>query len=125
MCSSIGLDIGPSECKFVEIKKVDSGFELLNCLVEPVKSGDVSASIKKIISGLETPCRSINTSISGKGTLIRFIEMPSMSITDLKNSFDLESDKYFPFSQDQIYTDCCIIDEHIKGKKMLVMAAGG
>ena len=59
----------------------------------------------------------------GKGTLIRYIDMPRMSLEDLKSSFDIEADKYFPFAQNQIYTDCFILDAKEKSKNMSVMAA--
>jgi type IV pilus assembly protein PilM len=49
--------------------------------------------------------------------------MPKMSLDDLKSSFSIEADKYFPFAQDQIYTDCCILDMNEKEKTMSVMAA--
>jgi type IV pilus assembly protein PilM len=46
-----------------------------------------------------------------------------MSIEDLKSSFDIEADKYFPFAQEQIYTDCYILEVRAKEKMMSVMAA--
>jgi type IV pilus assembly protein PilM len=46
-----------------------------------------------------------------------------MSLGDLKRSFSLEVDKYFPFDKDSIYTDCSILDPKSKDKKMAVLIA--
>jgi len=120
---SVGLDIGASECKLVELIKSEDSFELLSWAIEPVKNDDVSATVQRILEPLEIPCKSPYTAVSGKGTLIRYIDMPRMTIEDLRNSFSIEADKYFPFAQDQIYTDCYILDPQGKEKRMSVMAA--
>ena len=121
--SAIGLDISTIECKLVELKKSKNSYELIKWVIEPIHNGDIKATIQKIISKLETPPNSLYTSVFGKGTLIRYIDMPKMSLDDLKSSFSIEADKYFPFAQNQIYTDCCILDINEKGKTMSVMAA--
>lgn len=120
---AVGIDIGAGECKLVEIRRVGDKFELTNWALEIVPEGDVSVAIKKLLTRLDNPTQSPYTAVFGKGTLIRYIDMPKMSIDELKNSFAIEAEKYFPFAQDQIYTDCYIIDDQSKGKQMLVMAA--
>ncbi|MCD4781483.1 MAG: pilus assembly protein PilM [Candidatus Omnitrophica bacterium] len=120
---SVGLDIGPAECKLVQLAKHADKIELVNWAIEPVIDGRLADTIQKIITSLDAVSKSVYTAISGKGTLIRFIEMPVMSIEDLRNSFALEADKYFPFAQEDIYTDCFILDPNPKGKMMNVMAA--
>lgn len=120
---SIGLDIGAGECKLVEISKSDSTFELKNFAIQPIKGSDIGAGVQSVLATLTEECTSVYSSVSGKGTLIRYIEMPKMSLDELRNSFAIESDKYFPFAQDQIYTDCYIVEDNKKGKEMSVMAA--
>jgi type IV pilus assembly protein PilM len=120
--TSVGIDIGSSECKLVEISFASGEFELLNMATEPLLNGDASAPIKKLLEKLETPPKRIYTSVSGKGTLVRFIDLPRMSREELSNSFSLEADKYFPFSLDHIYTDCYITDPQGKNKQMKVIA---
>jgi len=121
--SAVGLDIGTGECKLVELTRSENAFELANWAIEPIQNGDIKAAIEKTFSQLTAPCKSLYTSVFGKGTLIRYIDMPRMSLDDLKSSFDIEADKYFPFAQDQIYTDCYILDAKEKEKTMSVMAA--
>ena len=121
--TSIGLDIGAGDCKLVEVKKTGDAFELINWTIDPVKNGDVQGALRSVLEPLGALRKSIYTAVSGKGTLIRYIEMPRMSLGDLRNSFAIEADKYFPFAQDQIYTDCYILDPQGKGAQMSVMAA--
>lgn len=121
--SAVGLDVSTGECKLIELKKAKNTYELINWAIEPIHNGDIKATIQKIISKLDAPPSSLYTSVFGKGTLIRYIDMPKMSLDDLKSSFSIEADKYFPFAQNQIYTDCCILDINEKGKTMSVMAA--
>ncbi|MBI5415786.1 MAG: type IV pilus assembly protein PilM [Candidatus Omnitrophica bacterium] len=121
--SSVGLDIGNADCKFVQIQKKGNAFELLNWGIEPVVQDNVEASLRKVLDRFESPYADVCTAVAGRGTLIRYISMPRMSVDDLRNSFAIEADKYFPFAQEQIYTDCFILDPQGKDKSMSVMAA--
>ncbi|MBF0532940.1 MAG: type IV pilus assembly protein PilM [Candidatus Omnitrophica bacterium] len=119
-----GLDIGSAEYKFVAIKKTKEGFELERWASEPIAgNGDPAQVLGKLISKTEHPPKAVYTALTGKGTLIRFIEMPRMPLDELRNAFSVEADKYFPFPADQIYTDCYILDPAGKGRQMDVMAA--
>lgn len=120
---SIGLDIDIDSCKLLELEKRGNSFAILNWGVEPIEKGDVSSAIKKLLKRLNIESRTVRTAVFGKGTLIRFIEMPRMPLEDLKKSFDLEADKYFPFARDQIYTDTYILDSREKEKQMSVLVA--
>jgi len=120
----VGLDIGTNECRLVEIIDDEEKLKLVNYAVVPIESASgIDEAVKKITSQITTPRTSLCTAIFGKGTLIRYIDMPRMSSSDLKNSFSLEADKYFPFPQDQIYTDCYVLDPDEKNNHMQVMAA--
>lgn len=121
---SIGLDIGTTECKFIQIQKTAQTYEWMSLAIEPINKDDVVGAVKRGLHQLGAGhSKSVYTSLFGRGTLIRHINFPRMSLEDLKNSFAIEADKYFPFPQDQIYTDCCILDPQGKGKQMSVMAA--
>lgn len=121
--SAVGIDVGVSSCKLVELSREGEAFKVLHWAIQPVAGGDAEAALRSLLQQVTSPIQSIFTSVCGKGTLIRFIEMPRMHLDDLKNSFAIEADKYFPFSQDQIFTDCYILDPQGKSKKMKVMAA--
>jgi type IV pilus assembly protein PilM len=120
--NSVGLDLGAKTCKLLEIKKTDKGFELVQWSEEKVAE-NLSTTVSNLVSSCQEPPESVYTSIFGKGTLIRYIKMPRMSLDDLRGTFSIEADKYFPFPQEQIYTDCYILNPQDKSKEMTVLAA--
>jgi type IV pilus assembly protein PilM len=63
------------------------------------------------------------SSVSGKGSLIRYLDMPRMPLEDLRKSFVYDLDKYLPFDPQSIHTDCAVLDPEGKDKKMLVLLA--
>ena len=120
--SSIALDIGTADCKCVEIRPTEKSYMLLNWAVEPVGE-KLEDTLRTLLSHFPRFPKILYTSVFGKGTLIRYVKMPRMSLKDLRNSSAIEADKYFPFSQDQIYRDCYILDPQGKEKQMSVIMA--
>jgi len=122
--SSIGLDIGASSCKLVELVVSPLSLKVKNWGILPVEGGDIAGTIKKLLAQANITSPNVYTALSGQGTLIRFIKMPRMPLNQLRESLLLEADKYFPFSKDQVHMDCYILDDK-KGKdnKMEVLVA--
>ncbi len=122
--SSIGLDIGASRCKAVEVVRTQKGFKILHWVIEPIEKGDIASCVKRVLEKSGKECKEVYTAVSGQGTLIRFIKMPRMPVAQLKESLRLEADKYFPFPSSDIYMDCQILDDDkVKENKMAVMVA--
>lgn len=119
----VGLDIGRTSCKMIQLKPQGEGFEITNWGVEPIAGGETAKAVSALLGRLSPPAASPNASVSGKGSLIRYIDLPRMNAQDAKKSFSLEADKYFPFSINQIYLDCFILDPESKTEKMSVLAA--
>jgi len=120
---SFGLDIGNSTCKIVEVIPQEGTFEILNWAIESIENAKVDEALQRLIRKVNFSSKSIVTAISGQGTLVRYIDMPRMSLEDLRNSFQLESDRYFPFPKDKIYTDCAITNAKARDNKMSVLIA--
>ncbi len=121
--SCVGLDIGASSCKMVALKPKGSSYELLGWAIEPVKNNDVESAVRKVVSRCPDAGVAPVSALSGKGTLIRYVDMPRLSKEELRKSFAYEADKYLPFSMLDIYADCFILDHHLAGSKMFVMIA--
>ncbi len=119
----IGLDIGTHACKMIAVKPKAGTYEVVAWAVEPVRNNDSVSAVKAVLAVSPAPEVSPATALSGKGTLIRYVEMPRLSKEELQKAFTYEMDKYLPFPPDQIYTDCHILDNHFKNQKMLVMLA--
>ncbi|MCK5580854.1 MAG: type IV pilus assembly protein PilM, partial [Candidatus Omnitrophica bacterium] len=120
---SVGIDIGLNSCKMIEVKKTESGLELVSWGIEKFAGGNAQLAVKQLLDILSEPDVAPRTAISGKGTLIRYIEMLKMAPEELKKSFVFEADKYLPFPIDQIYLDCFILNKHVGDNKMSVLVA--
>lgn len=119
----VGLDIGVGSCRMVEVISRPDGYHLLGWAISPIVAGDVAKAVSQVMSKTSQPNFSPVTALSGKGTLIRFVNMPKMPLADLKRSFAFEVDKYFPFPKDQIFTDCHILDQVGADNKLPVLVA--
>ncbi len=117
----LGIDIGTSTVRAVEISPAGAGFEIRLWAVEGIQGGDVKAALSQLIKKIHYAGQVLVTSVSGKGTLIRYIDMPRMPLDDLRKSFTYDLDKYFPFDPQSIYTDCFILDPSNADKRMSVL----
>lgn len=117
----VGIDIGTSSIKAVELAVKAGGFELVNWAVEAIEGSDVKGALERLLKRMNIKEQTPVAAVSGKGTLIRYVEMPRMPVEELRKSFTYEVDKYFPFDPQTIYTDCHIIDTLSKDKKMPVL----
>lgn len=121
--SSVGIDIGLSSCKMVEVRPKGSTFELAQFGIEPIVNGNPLPAVQALLAKTADIQKAPATAVHGKGTLIRYIDLPRMSPEELKKSFVYEADKHLPFTADQIYLDCMILDPKGKDSKMTVLAA--
>lgn len=117
----IGFDIGTSSVKAIEIGYSGDSLEILNWGLEPIDGMDAKAALKQLLTRMNFKDQIPVTAVSGKGTLIRYVDMPRMPIDELRKSFVYEIDKYFPFDPQTIYTDCYVIDPQSKEKKVSVL----
>ena len=117
----IGIDIGTSFIKAVELGQTAGEMEIRHWAIEPLAGNDTKSALKKISERMHFNNQLLVTSVFGKGTLLRYIDLPRMPLEDLRKSYIYELDKYFPFDPKSIYTDCSILDPEGKDKKMLVL----
>jgi len=119
----VGIDVGTHAIKAVEVETSAGKISIRRWAVEPVGANDSKSALKKIVERLHLSDQILVSSVSGKGSLIRYLDMPRMSLDDLRKSFVFDLDKYLPFEPQSIYTDCAILDPEGKDKKMFVLLA--
>lgn len=124
----VGLDIGTSAVKLVELKERKGGtFQLLRLGVEPLSaetivdgsimdSSLVVDAIQKLNSqsGVKTPHYA--TSVSGHSVIIKKIQMPTMSAEDLSESIYWEAEQYIPFDINDVRLDYVVLSEEEPGR---------
>jgi type IV pilus assembly protein PilM len=123
--SNIGIDIGTSSIKLVELSapvKNDKRFKLVNFFSYPInkKKEEVLANV---VTEYKIRNRFVNIAISGESVIVRLINMPKMSREELNKSLRFEAEKYIPFDIEEVELQAQILREKIKDNKMQVLLA--
>lgn len=122
--SSIGLDIGSSSIKLLELE-VKAKERQIKCfaIAELTPGADIVGVLKTLIDAEKISGRQVNTSLSGQSVIMRYITLPRMAPNELKSTMQFEAGQYIPFPMDEVVLDCTIVKEKIENNKMLVVLA--
>ncbi len=119
----VGLDIGSSNIKTVELRPLrKGGFELLSlgieelspdCIVDGViiSKNPVSDAISRIFTRQDIKNRRVATSISGHSAIVKKISLPVQSDEDLAESIRWEAEQYIPFDITDVNLDFQVLGE--------------
>jgi type IV pilus assembly protein PilM len=130
--SIVGLDIGSSCIKAVELKKTRGEIEVAHLGVEPlasdivvdsmiVDSGSVSSAISKIFNENGIKSKAVATSVSGHSVIVKKITIPSMDDADLAGSITTEAAQHIPFDVNDVNVDYQILSDDTSGPQMDVL----
>ncbi len=130
--SIVGLDIGSSSIKAVELKKTRNGIEVTHIGLEPlasdivvdsmiVDSGSVATAITKIFADNNIKGRAVATSVSGHSVIVKPVKMPTMSDQELAQQILTEAAQYIPFDIADVNIDYQILSEDLDGPQMDVL----
>ncbi len=111
--TTVGVDIGTSAVKIVQLKKTPSGPELINYGMAPLPSDAmtegavsnpqaVSAVIKDILKARKIKVERSFASISGQNVIMRFTKLPIMSPEELEQTVRIEAEQYVPYAIDEV-----------------------
>jgi type IV pilus assembly protein PilM len=119
--SIIGLDIGSSSVKAVELAVKPKGIELINMGVAPVppeaivqgaflNSGAITEAIQKAVSEARIKTKMVATAVAGHSVIVKKISLPTMSREELEESIRWEAEQYIPFDINEVNLDFQILD---------------
>jgi type IV pilus assembly protein PilM len=105
--SVVGLDLGSQVVKAVEItlegpEPVITGF----ARVEIPPGGDQGQAIAELFQQGKFRSKQVVTSVSGQNVVVRYVSMPKMSESELRQAIRMEADRYVPFELDETMLDC-------------------
>ena len=106
--SIVGLDIGSSSIKAIELKRSKGEIQVSHLGVEPlasdivvdsmiVDSGSVSSAISKIFGEHSIKTKQVATSVSGHSVIVKKISVQSMSEAELAESINTEAAQHIPY----------------------------
>ncbi|MCP3980425.1 MAG: type IV pilus assembly protein PilM [bacterium] len=120
----VGLDIGDSSVKIVELKELGKGkgFRLLKLGWEPLSSEAivdgqimdsqlVSETITRLMNRLRIKSsKPVATALCGHHVIVKRISLPIMSEAELDESIHWEAEQYIPFEIDDVNLDYQILE---------------
>src|SRR6187455_3319906 len=120
--SVVGLDIGSSAVKAVELKAAGKGFRVAAYGAEPVPAdaivdgaiidaGAVAEAIRNLFD--KTPAfktKRVCASLSGNTVIVKKITLPVMTEAELRDSIYWEAEQYIPFDIQDVNLDYQILD---------------
>jgi len=133
----IGLDIGSSSIKMVELREDRSGYKLQNLAISPLPpeaivdgalmdSATIIDTIRDVIAASKTKSKDVVTSVSGHSVIVKKISLPVMTEAELEESIQWEAERYIPFDINDVNIDfqiCGATQENTEVMDVVLVAA--
>jgi len=109
----VGLDIGSSAVKVVELRKKGDSYELMNLGIEALGQDtvvdgaimdalSVSSAIEKIFTENHIKSKNVATSVSGHSVIVKRITVAAATDEELYNSIPYEAQQHIPFDMTDV-----------------------
>jgi type IV pilus assembly protein PilM len=117
----VGLDIGSSTVKAVELRPAGKGFKVSAFAVEAVPpdsivdgaiidGGAVADAIRRAFDQQPFKTKEVAASLSGNAVIVKKITLPIMTDSELSESIYWEAEQYIPFDIQDVNLDYQILD---------------
>ncbi|HEY5616309.1 MAG TPA: type IV pilus assembly protein PilM [Vicinamibacterales bacterium] len=118
----VGLDIGSSAVKAVELKPAGKGYRVAAFGLQPVPAdsivdgaiidaGAVADAIRRVFDGNKGfKTKDVCASLSGNAVIVKKITLPVMTRSELDDSISWEAEQYIPFDIQDVNLDYQILD---------------
>lgn len=129
----VGIDIGSSSVKLVQLWQSKDGYHLLNVGMVPLPpeaivdnslmdSAAVVDAVKNLVTSLGIKTKDAVCSISGNAVIIRKILVPTMTSEELEEQIAWEAEQYIPFDIKDVHLDFQVLGpDVIDPNKMQVL----
>ena len=117
----VGLDIGSSAVKAIELKPAGKGYKVTAFGSEPVPPDSivdgaiidavsVADSIRRLFESCNIKTQEVAASLSGNAVIVKKITLPMMTEAELSESIYWEAEQYIPFDIQDVNLDYQILD---------------
>jgi type IV pilus assembly protein PilM len=117
----VGLDIGSSAVKAVELKPAGKAYKVAAFGSEPIPpdsivdgaiidGGAVADAIRRLFEKRGIKTREVAASLSGNAVIVKKISLPVMTAAELSESIYWEAEQYIPFDIQDVNLDYQILD---------------
>jgi len=119
--SVVGLDIGSSAVKAVELKAAGKGYRLAAFGTEPIPPDSivdgaiidgtaVAEAIRRLFENRAFKSKDVAASLSGNAVIVKKINLPAMTDAELAESIFWEAEQYIPFDIQDVNLDYQILN---------------
>jgi type IV pilus assembly protein PilM len=131
----LGLDIGSSAVKLVELSRHSNGYRLEACAIEPVAPGAiqdkgvhdvtaVAAAIRRAVANSGTRQRQVAAAVGGGTAMTKMITMPTgLSDLEMEEQIALEASQTISYPLDEVNLDFEVLGATASGDRMEVLLA--
>jgi len=130
--SIVGLDIGSSCVKAVEVVPRGDGFELVHLGIAPLphdaivdgaflNSGAIADAIREAIAKSGSRAKHVAAAVSGHSVIVKKISVPAMTVEELEESIRWEAEQYIPFDVNEVNLDFEVIQHGDAERPMEVL----
>jgi type IV pilus assembly protein PilM len=128
--SVVGLDIGSSAVKAVELRGSAKSYRVAAIASEPippesivdgaiVDSGAVADAIRRLFASKGFKTKEVAASLSGNAVIVKKISLPIMTAQELAESIAWEAEQYIPFDIQDVNLDYQVIDSGSDGRSTM------
>lgn len=118
--SVVGLDIGSSALKAIELKPSGKGYKVTAFASEPVPPDSivdgaivdgaaVADAIRRLFEGHQIKTKEVAVSLAGTAVIVKKISVPPMSEAELADAIYWEAEQYIPFAVQDVNLDYKIV----------------
>ncbi len=136
----LGLDIGSSAIKVVQMKEVNGKYFLQRFGMKPLEpevivdgtvmdAGRVVVAIKELLNETNIKLKNVAISVSGHSVIVKKISLPSMGDDELESEVKVAAEQYIPFDINEVNLDFHVVrpsepsDEGQAHMSLLLVAA--
>jgi type IV pilus assembly protein PilM len=132
--TAVGLSIGTSSIKLVELKRSGKAWKLLHfgmvqlpedAIVnrEVVNAIAVVDSLKRLLSQIKLKSKAVCTAISGTSVIIKRMQLETPNLKELQEQIFWEAEQYIPFDITEVVMDYHVISRGKDAKTDVILVA--
>ncbi len=118
---AVGLDIGASSVKAVQLKRSRGGTELLRLGIVPLHpetivdgvimdSGTVISAIQQIFTENQIKTKDVVVAVSGHSVIVKKIRVARMTPKELEEAITFEAEQYVPYAIEDVNLDFQVLE---------------